>query len=277
MRGAITQTSNLCVAPNNDNTAILCGMPVSPDGAGGVLRASSLIAMGRVEVAGICVGGFPFTAINGAYPGTGTKVAMAYVLLPEAIWRDVVDTDGLVPKTIYYLSATPGILTSVAPTSPGEAVVRVGVALSRTLLAVGAPDTLGSPTPPSETGFEAPNGEVTPIVPGTPIALSGVFAIRGIASSQALAGIVGVVSVGAGPTLPVTAIPGGPLELTHAEWDLVTGDVGGLVAGATYYLGLASGNLTTTPPSATGDLIAVLGTALDTNTLIVGLRDRILL
>ncbi|NLH05965.1 hypothetical protein, partial [Acinetobacter baumannii] len=42
----------------------------------------------------------------------------------------------------------------------------------------------------------------------------------------------------------------GPLELTTAEWDAVTGETGGLVRGFEYYLDDLFGRLTRTPQPA---------------------------
>ena len=42
------------------------------------------------------------------------------------------------------------------------------------------------------------------------------------------------------------------LTLTAGQWDAVTGDVGGLLAGETYYLGITPGSITTTAPVLPG-------------------------
>ena len=52
---------------------------------------------------------------------------------------------------------------------------------------------------------------------------------------------------------------------TTAEWDAVTGQVGGLTAGATYYISDAiAGRLTTVAPVTVGNFVAVIGIAMST-------------
>jgi hypothetical protein len=273
------QASFLVTAPNADSRAILNGMPVTSDGIGGFVAASSLVALGRTLVAGICVGGLPYAVIQGSIPGALVKIATGFVALPIAQWAQITgDPGGLAPDTVYYLSPSPGMLTSTPPSDPGEAVVRVGLALSQSLLAVanfGATTAVSPPSPSTET-FTAPNGESTRIIEGMPIAMASSFAKRGSASSQALAQLVGLAVVGADPTLPVTILGEGPVTLTTGQWDLITGDVGGLVAGAAYFLSPASG-MTTTPPSSSGQLVAKVGRAIDSGTFVVAPKDPMLL
>jgi hypothetical protein len=67
-----------------------------------------------------------------------------------------------------------------------------------------------------------------------------------------------------------TVCGAGPLTLTTAQWDLVTGQSGGLTPGATYYVAdVDAGNITSTAPSAPGDYVTVVGYAMNATTMIV--------
>lgn len=62
----------------------------------------------------------------------------------------------------------------------------------------------------------------------------------------------------------------GILAATTAQWDAVTGDTGGLTAGASYYLDPSTaGMLTTTPPSTATQFIVKIGVASSTVRLII--------
>ena len=57
----------------------------------------------------------------------------------------------------------------------------------------------------------------------------------------------------------------GVLVATTGQWDAVTGQVGGLTVGAIYFLSpTTAGHLTTTAPSAVGELVARIGKAIST-------------
>lgn len=62
----------------------------------------------------------------------------------------------------------------------------------------------------------------------------------------------------------------GPLTLTTAQWDARTGDSGGLVTDQSYFLD-TGGNLTSTPPTASGTYVALVGTAATPETMNVTL------
>ena len=70
----------------------------------------------------------------------------------------------------------------------------------------------------------------------------------------------------------------GPLAATTAQWDAVTGQVGGLTANSPYYLDPAvAGKLTTAAPSTGGQYVAPVGTAIDTVTMQIGIGPTFLL
>jgi len=70
----------------------------------------------------------------------------------------------------------------------------------------------------------------------------------------------------------------GILTATTGQWDAVTGQVGGLTAGAKYWLDETTpGSLTPTAPTVVGDYVAPVGKALSTTEFEVDVDHTILL
>lgn len=70
----------------------------------------------------------------------------------------------------------------------------------------------------------------------------------------------------------------GALIATTAQWDVVTGETGGLVAGARYFLSpTTAGNLTRTAPSTVGQYVMQIGRAISTTALEISIELPILL
>jgi hypothetical protein len=68
----------------------------------------------------------------------------------------------------------------------------------------------------------------------------------------------------------------GVLVATTGEWDAITGDTGGLTAGANYYLdAAAAGKLTATPPSSSGEFVVRVGHALSATELEIEVQQPI--
>lgn len=71
---------------------------------------------------------------------------------------------------------------------------------------------------------------------------------------------------------------GGPITFTTAEWDAVTGDSGGLTAGARYFLDPATlGFLTATAPTTVTQVVTDVLLALSSTTAIIDIARPILL
>ena len=122
------------------------------------------------------------------------------------------------------------------------------------------------------------NGDSVPLVNGMSVAICGDGVVcRASAANTAFTWVAGIVWNGAGLTLPVLIRKGGRLNLTLAEWDAQTGESGGLLPMAPYYLGLTLGTLTRTPPDQPGQSVVVLGKALTPHSLIIGIAPPILL
>lgn len=70
----------------------------------------------------------------------------------------------------------------------------------------------------------------------------------------------------------------GVLSATTGQWDTVTGETGGLTAGAVYYLDPSTpGNLTQTAPSTVGQFVVRVGRAISTTEMEISVSQPILL
>jgi len=125
------------------------------------------------------------------------------------------------------------------------------------------------------------NDEASAVVIGAPVYSD---ANSGFKKAQANAagtqGVIGLVAqapnIAAGASGAVCL--DGILSATTAQWDAVTGDTGGLVFNAKYYLDPATaGKLTQTAPTTTGQYVREVGRALSTTELKVDIQPSILL
>lgn len=89
---------------------------------------------------------------------------------------------------------------------------------------------------------------------------SAAWKVIGLATSQVLAGSNGLFQ------------GEGKLTATTAEWDALTGDVGGLVANKTYFLHpVLVGKITLIPPTADGEYVCRIGVAYSPTELYIDL------
>lgn len=120
------------VSKQNDNaSAITIGQPVYVKSNGNVDLARAN-ALGTSNVLGLVRDSSIASSAVGLIQTDGVLTATT------AEWDAVTgETGGLTAGSVYYLSAsTAGRLTTTAPTSSGQLVVRVGVALSNTELEI---------------------------------------------------------------------------------------------------------------------------------------------
>lgn len=115
--------------------------------------------------------------------------------------------------------------------------------------------------------IEMTNGEASSIVIGAPVYVSAASTVmKAQADASGTVDVLGLVA----ETTIASAASGsiqtdGVLAATTAQWDAVTGGLGGLTAGAKYYLDPdTAGMLTTTAPTTVGDFVAPIGKALST-------------
>ncbi len=99
---------------------------------------------------------------------------------------------------------------------------------------------------------------------------SGGVANKARANAQGTVAVFGLASelIAIGDDGSVKTV--GPLTLTTAEWDALTGDVGGLIFGDWYYVSAAiAGHLVHDPnaPTGVGEFVVGLGQAISATTL----------
>jgi hypothetical protein len=122
---------DVVVQTNDEATSIVICTPVYNDASDGVKKAKADAAaaknvIGMVQATTIANGASGIIQVNGVLTAT------------TAQW-DVVtgQVGGLIQRTRYYLSgATAGMITDTAPSTAGQYVVEVGIALSATELKI---------------------------------------------------------------------------------------------------------------------------------------------
>lgn len=93
---------------------------------------------------------------------------------------------------------------------------------------------------------------------------------RAFASGYSTSKVIGIcISTSVANGSPMLIQTDGVVEATTTQWDTVTGGSGGLTLNAIYYLGTSVGTLTTTAPSAIGEVVAPIGKALSTTELLL--------
>lgn len=96
------------------------------------------------------------------------------------------------------------------------------------------------------------------------------------ANAAATAIVIGLATGPATTGNPIAFQSAGLLSLTTAQWDLRTGDVGGLVAGTQYWLDPAAvGKLVKVAPAASTNYVTLVGQALNTTDMMITLNDPI--
>jgi hypothetical protein len=113
------------VQTNDESGSIVIGTPVYNDAAGGVKKAKA-DAIGTTKVMGLV------SDVTIAASGTGQIATSGILTATTGQWDAVLGTSGgLAFGTVYYLSAaTAGLGTSTAPSTTGQYVQRLGIALS---------------------------------------------------------------------------------------------------------------------------------------------------
>lgn len=100
------------------------GMPAYLDGTGRLQKARNDLVAGH-QVAGLMVADVA-TTFSGSYIADGP--------IEKTDWTSVAGTVDLVRGAIYYLSDTPGMITTIAPTAGGYYVVPLGRAQTERIL-----------------------------------------------------------------------------------------------------------------------------------------------
>jgi hypothetical protein len=126
---AAAQYDNRVATNGEASTALTAGMVVYASGAGAAKRAQANAAS-TAGIVGVWMDASTAASSSGNYAAGGVATATT------TQWDAVAGTTGgLAANTLYYLDpATPGKMTSTAPTTVGQLVVIVGRALSTTEL-----------------------------------------------------------------------------------------------------------------------------------------------
>lgn len=111
------------------------------------------------------------------------------------------------------------------------------------------------------------NGESYDILPGQPVVIDSADTAK-YAIATTLPYVVGLstetIATGDGGAIQTD----GKLTLSTVEWDTVTGDLDGLVAGTTYYLSdVDTGKLLSSPPTTEGNYVVRIGLAVNATDL----------
>lgn len=124
------------------------------------------------------------------------------------------------------------------------------------------------------------NGNASAIVIGSPVysdAAGSVDLAQANASGTVeVLGLVRDTSIAASASGSIQT--DGILAATTGQWDIVTGDTGGLVAGTVYYLDpTTAGKLTATAPTTTSQYVVRVGKAISTTEMEISIEPPILL
>ena len=152
----------------------------------------------------------------------------------------------------------------------------------------GAPGLAGlvGPTGPMGPGgavysiYSRQNNDIISLPIGTPLYSSGPGTVtRANATSGITAQVVGLVSdtsiaIGASGGIQTTEI----LTATTTQWDVISGQLGGLTEGATYYLSsITPGKITTAAPTIVGQYVVIIGTAVSFTQMSINIQPFVLL
>lgn len=258
---------------NDDASAIVIGQPVYQTSTGHV-DLSVGVDLTHATVIGLVAATSIANGANGAVQETGILTAAT------SQWDAVTgQSGGLTPDAVYYVSTTtPGQLTTVPPNIIGTYIGVVGYALSSSQMQIvpQAPEVVGAT---AATTDQLTNNQGNDAPPGEPVyrASTGNFsaAAAGIELRSTVIGLTAAVI----PASTIgTIVTSGPLTLTTEQWDAVAGTSGGLTPYAPYYLAaFGFGQLSSTPPSVSGEYLVCVGFALSPTTFIIAPQVPVLL
>lgn len=140
-------------------------------------------------------------------------------------------------------------------------------------------DTIDAPSSEVDViGLTNGGGASAPIGSPVYISASGAFQLAR-ANAGATEGAIALVRSGSVAASASGFVQtDGTLTATTAEWDVITGQTGGLTAGAIYYLSAATaGRMTTTAPTATGSYVRPMGRAISSTEFEISIQPSILL
>ncbi len=105
---------------------LLAGQPVYPDGVTGQFKLANASALATANVVGLIAVSMAATFMASAQQ----------LMLTLADWTAATGAAALSPGSSYFLATTPGQITTIAPTTVGQVVTRLGIAVSVQTLAL---------------------------------------------------------------------------------------------------------------------------------------------
>ncbi|MHC4372126.1 MAG: hypothetical protein ACYSW8_31355 [Planctomycetota bacterium] len=109
-----------------------------------------------------------------------------------------------------------------------------------------------------------------------PVYVNGVNIALAQADAQSTVRVAGLMQADTTNNAAGDVITGGVFEATTGEWDTVTGESGGLTAGADYFLSAATaGELTQNAPNSAGEFVVPVGHALSTTEFEIEIQPAI--
>lgn len=268
----IQGTPEIVGATNHEATTVVAGAPVYISSNLGFLKARA-----DSSATGPVIG---LVLADIAASATGNIQTSGPIILTTAQWDAVCGTTGGLSFNVpYYLDATTaGKLTATPPSAVGQVVqqVIIGVSTTEAVIAIG-PATVNGSASNLITLLNASGGGM---IIGEPIySIAAAQMSLGIANGSGksiIQGLVADAAIGNGASGKVCV--GGLMVATTAQWDAVCGTTGGLTFNTPYYLDPATpGRLTATAPSAAGQEVVQVITALSTTLARVAITSPILL
>jgi hypothetical protein len=186
---------------------------------------------------------------------SNTATVLSEGSVDQADWTSVIGTTNLTPGSIYYLSATTGKMSTTKPSGSADIIIQLGTAVSITKFNIEVQEVV------EDLSKNTLTASATNILTrGQPVYVSSSnVAELADASAVATSQVLGLVLVGAFTSQPVVVLSEGRVE--QSDWTAATGGTS-LTAGSVYYLSTTGGQMTTTPPAGTGDVVVRLGIAL---------------
>jgi hypothetical protein len=305
-------TTSIQIGTGSAVTSITIGGGAAYTGTTVGLSGITDIFLGNVQINGILHGLLNGTGLivgePGAAPSTGSAIQIQSFTTAQRNFLSILPGMEIFNSTERMLQASNGVRwgdiasnnysgATVDPTTTDDvnAGYDVGshwintvtqnefVCVSNTAgSAVWVNETAGAGSAGSETVTQI-NGDSVNLVIGMPVYSSSPGTVkRSQANNQAKAYVMGLVyDTLITPTNPGRIMTDGPMTATTAQWDSVTGQVGGLTPNAIYYLDPFNlGKITTTPPNQNvdfGKFVIILGQALDITTFDIRIEQTILL
>lgn len=186
----------------------------------------------------------------------------------------------IVPKTstqtVVLAPSRTGVVQSGATrtvTAPAQGATPVVDRFDRGVVEVGKAGPRGpqgNPGPAGETGaptVHLVNMDTEALLPGQPVRVDTAGTVRRATPAGMALGLVQAEdAVAVGNTAAIQT--GGAFTQPVSQWDAVLDEVGGLLADRLYYVH-DTGRLSRSPPMGDGDLVAPVGIATSTTTLVI--------